>query len=238
MQLEQQHNLHLGKGFFCAKAIRARRYGEFGNAEVGKWLEQLAACTDVVAADAYGERVLFPYWPFQLFECNADEFTVLLVKLLVHNPKFNPHNLLFTDLAHQYPYCLKPLVVRRAPEQLREPAPTLPWLFSKDVKVVLDARNKPLVAFTYAWVEVIPLSEPAPPGVPTCAHMKPITHTVDVPYQTSLPLLCTFSAPPQPRLLSGSYFAPEDDGGRAFYRGMTPSALKQRRPQRADDMME
>lgn len=239
MQLEQQHNVHLGKGFFCTQGVRARECSvPDGALEIQQWLERLAVCTNEVAADAYGERVLFPYWPFQMWsDHNEDEFNALLVKLLVTTPHFSAKKLMSTDLAHYY-YRSRHRV-RKAPAQLREPAPPLPWLFSKDIDVVLDARTKPLVAFTYAWVEVTQLSEPAPPGVPTCAHEKHTTHTVDVPYKTSLPLLCAFAAPPQPRLLSGSFFAsPDDDGGRAFYRGMMPSALKQRRPLRADDMME
>lgn len=53
-----------------------------------------------------------------------------------------------------------------------------------------------------------------------------------MPYATSLPLLCSFAAPPQPRFLSGSLnVSPMDetDEIRAFYRGMAPSPLMLRR---------
>lgn len=107
--------------------------------------------------------------------------------------------------------------------QLREPAPVLPWLFSSDVSFVLDARDKPRVAFSYVWRET------APDGTVT-------DHLIAVPYETSVPLLCTFAAPPAARQLTGSFFASsgdQDGVNYGFYRGMTPSALMQRRKQRA-----
>lgn len=236
VQLEQQHSVNLGKGFFSSKGVSTRGYNvKSETAQLEHWLEQLPACTDTVAADAYGEHVLIPYWPFQILDRDDNDFNALLVKLLVISPYFSARELMFTDLAREFSYRYAPRV-RKAPAELREPAPTLPWLFSKDIGIVLDARDKPLVAFTYAWVELVQLSQPSPPDVPTCAHVKPVTHTVDVPYKTSLPLLCTFAAPPQPMPLSGSFFASPVDGD--FYRGMTPSALMQRRRLRADDMME
>ena len=173
-----------------------------------------------------------------MFDFENGEFTALLVQLLVITPNFSPHSLMFTDLTLESPYWSR-RIVRKAPAVPREPAPTLPWLFSNDIDVVLDARDQPLVAFTYAWVEIIQLSEPSPPGVPTCAHVQHVTHTVDVLYNTSLPLLCTFAAPPQPQLLSGSFFAPINaDVKGDFYCGMTPPALTRRRRLRADGMME
>ncbi len=220
IQLEHQHG-HRGHGFFSAKGVNTEGYG---TPDVDKWLEQLASRTDVVAGDAYGQRVLFPYWPYQAYNNNDEELNALLAKLLVSTPGFH---------GRYYRW-----QTRTAAAQLRDPVPVLPWLFSKDVDFVLDARNKPRVAFTYEWVERTLLSEKAPPGVPTCEHAGFITHTVDVPYNTSVPLLCTFAPPLQPRLLSGSFFASpsdDDDGGCAFYRGMAPSALMQRRQQHAMD---
>jgi hypothetical protein len=229
IQLEHQHGRR-GQGFFSAKGVNT---GSYGTPDVDEWLEQLASCTDVVAGDAYGQRVLFPYWPYQAYYGNNEmPLNVLLAKLLVSTPGFSGRDLM-NSTAPYYRYS-----TRTAAAQLRDPVPVLPWLFSKDVAFVLGARDKPRVAFTYNWVERTLLSEKAPPGVPTCEHAGFITHKVDVPYNTNVPLLCTFAPPPQPRLLSGSFFASpsdDDDGGCAFYRGMAPSALMQRRQQHAMD---
>jgi BTB/POZ domain len=149
---------------------------------------------------------------------------------------FNVKNLQETNIDDSQAVWYKK-VARRAPVKLRDPAPVLPWLVSNDIETVLDASNAPqLVAFSYKWVEQRKLSDPDPPGVPTCAHVEVIIHTVDVPYATSLPLLCSFAAPPQPRFLSGSFNAsPMDDTDeiRAFYRGMAPSPLMLRRTPRS-----
>jgi hypothetical protein len=220
VQLDQQNSKHLGKGFYSGKFVR------YETTDVEQWLQQQAAATDPVASDAYGGRVLLPYWPFQWWGCNKIQFESLLTKLLFLSP----------PCYTRYPY------YHKQPFKLREPAPTLPWLFSDDVSVVLDARNQePLVAFKYDWHETTP---PTDPGSNDEAEV--IQHNVSVPYTTSVPLLCTFAAPPQPRLLSGSFLASpvndddDDDGGRAFYRGMTPQTYKQRRQvrTRTDDMVE
>ena len=86
---------------------------------------------------------------------------------------------------------------------------------------MLDARDTPRVAFTYKWIEK------HEDGTKT-------EHTVDVPYETSVPLLCTFPAPQTKQLLTGSFFA-SSSGASDFYRGMQQSAVMQRRKHSAMD---
>jgi hypothetical protein len=171
------------------------------------------------------------YWTYSGHDAYSNcGFDTLMVKLLVHEPT--------KEVLHAYYPPAEPLAPVRplsAPVRLREPMPVLPWIFGHDIDTVLDASNKPLVAYKYAWEETLQLSDPDPPDVPTCAHIQKIMHAGVVPYATSLPLLCSFAAPPQPRFLSGSFNAsPMDDTDeiRAFYRGMAPSPLMLRRPPR------
>jgi hypothetical protein len=182
----------------------------WGDAAVGeRLLEELSSRSDLVAGDAYGDRVPFPYWPYLSWIGNNEIFQPLLRKLLC---------------SVQDPGGTRPL---RRELTLRSPAPVLPWLFSRDIEFVLDARDQPRVAFLYKLMEL------GPDGITS----GPVRN-VDVSYETSVPLLCTFPAPPATRLLTGSFFAPQGDDGdvaATFYRGMAPSPVMQRRKHCAMD---
>lgn len=219
VKFDQQVELLPGSthhAFFSSKGIRVEATTDSDVGTLDQFLNTLASRSDLVVGDAYGDRVLFPYWPHQFWADDWEKtFERLLGRLLlVSFADFQT----FLQLKRRQP------LPRKA--QLREPSPVLPWLFSfsKDISFVLDARDQPRVAFSYTWEEDDPL------GVK-------ITHTEAVPYETSVPLLCTFAAPSSPTLLSGSFFAssPGASDVRAFYRGMAPSAVMQRHKPRAPD---
>ena len=180
------------RSFFTSKGMQT--YGNSGEC----LLEELSSRSDLVAGDAHGDRVPFPYWPFLSWVGNEAIFQPLLRKLLTEdNARYRIRN---PVLKHEM--------------TLRSPAPVLPWLFSRDIEFVLDAHDKPRVAFSYEVEE-------------TGAGGKSV-RKVDVSYETSVPLQCTFPAPPATRLLTGSFFASQGDDSdvaTTFYRGMAPSPV-------------
>ena len=102
-------------GFFSSKGVKTHGRG-FGAPEVERLLEELASRSDLVAGDAYGDRVLFPYWPHLFWVGNDEAIEPALRKLLLSTSVPWPQR------------SYHPPLERAA--QLRDPAPVLPWLFS------------------------------------------------------------------------------------------------------------